>query len=360
MQVVAVADDLSGATETLAALGLWGSKVWLNTENPKGLLNEIDSGKDLVIDANSRQLKPHDAKLKAKHAANLVSNLPNDALVFRKADSLLRGNLAVDVAEAALHGPVVMAMANPETGRTTVDGKVLVNGQALEATNLWHLEKTKPWPSIAAAISPLTFIEIPLEQVRSDTAKLVEILRDAAATKQVIICDSETTEDLDSIVKASSGISHVQFVGTAGLAKALGKSIRPQSPTIGFPEVRNHDVAVVVGSGAEASQKQLQVLANHGIHAYSLGQGLAALPALDVGQSASLVLTGGETARVVLDELGVDWIRPFIEIENAVVCSEASNGQIVVTKPGSYGDEEALLRSVNFLKQLSKHEMSQK
>jgi hypothetical protein len=43
---------------------------------------------------------------------------------------------------------------------------------------------------------------------------------------------------------------------------------------------------------------------------------------------------------------------PFTEIENGVVCSIASNGQIVITKPGSYGDDLALVRAVNFISEL--------
>lgn len=360
MQVVGVADDLSGATETLAALGLWGARVWLNTQNPNGLLNEIQLGKDLVIDTNSRQLLSGEAKLAAKHSANLISNLPTGSLVFRKVDSLLRGNLAEEIAEATAQGPVVIALANPQTGRTTVQGKVLVNGQPLELTNIWQLEQSQPWATVGAAIAQTPFIELSLDAVRAGGDELLKTIRAAADQNLAIICDAETDQDLDAIAQASITLENVQLIGTAGLAKAVGKIVRPNALEVQFPDVRNHDVAVVVGSGAKASQRQLQVLANHGISANSLGQGLAALPALDVGQSASLVLTGGETARAVLDELGVEWIMPFTEIENGVVCSIASNGQIVITKPGSYGDDEALLRAVNFLKELSKQKESQK
>ena len=76
MQVIAVADDLSGATETLAALGLWGSRVWLKTTNPKVLLNEIKDRQNLVIDSNCRQVGPEQARLMLREIYNVLTNLP--------------------------------------------------------------------------------------------------------------------------------------------------------------------------------------------------------------------------------------------------------------------------------------------
>lgn len=360
MQVVAIADDLSGATETLAALGIWGSKVWLNTESPKSLLNEMDSGNHLVIDTNSRSLSATDARLNAKKISNLVSNLKTDALMFRKVDSLLRGNVAAEVEEAHTNGPVVIALANPETQRATLDGVVLIQGVPLHLTDLWQAEATEPWASIGEALGKTKNAIVPLLKVREGLENLASTLQELASSNTVAICDSETDADLTSIVLASAKVMGAQLIGTAGLARAIGKILKPAAIKINLPTPDQKGLMVIVGSGAEASRRQVEALEGKGIKVHALTTSGLDRENSQAATTASLVLTGGETARAVLAATSTDWIRPFEEIENGVVASETNNHQIVITKPGSYGDDLTLVRAVNYIKALSTNELSKK
>lgn len=360
MQVVAVADDLSGATETLAALGLWGAKVWLNTDSPKDFLNELDSGNDMVIDTNSRLLSTAQARLSAKKIRNLLSNAQRSALVFRKVDSLLRGNIATEVEEALDQGPVVIALANPETGRTNVDGSVLVKGVALHETGLWDLEEHEPWRSIGAALGNLPSVVIPLVKVRSGVQELAQALIECANARAIAICDAETDTDLDAIAQATRQITDVQLIGTAGLARAIARIVRPTHKAVQAPSVMARNVMVIVGSGAEASRRQVAELDKQGTKSYIFGVEGTDKPSIDSAIGSSLVLTGGETARVFLESMGIEWVKPFAEIENGLIASTTSNSQIVVIKPGSYGDDQTLIRAVNYIKNFSNKEMSQR
>jgi 4-hydroxythreonine-4-phosphate dehydrogenase len=359
MQLVAVADDLSGATETLAALGLWGSKVWLNTDNPKALLNEIIAGQDLVIDSNSRPLSRVDAKRKAQQIAKVLSNLPEDALAFRKIDSLLRGNIATEVEEALNFGPVIFAPANPKTGRTTVDAVVHVNGAPLHMTDLWNAENSKPWDSITHALGKIPSVPIALQVVREGREKLVQTLKRQAKLGQVIICDAETDADLDAIAAAALQVGKIQIFGTAGLARAIARIYRPNTNSAISPTAVSQDVLVVVGSIAEASKRQVEELGKNGIKTFTFRAQDGEVPKLEDAVRSSLVLTGGETARVFLETLGISWVRPFEEIENGMIASSTSTSQVVVIKPGSYGDDQTLIRAVNYIKNYSKMETSQ-
>jgi 4-hydroxythreonine-4-phosphate dehydrogenase len=65
----------------------------------------------------------------------------------------------------------------------------------------------------------------------------------------------------------------------------------------------------------------------------------AVAPATRAGQA--LVLTGGETARAVLDRLDVTRLRPVAEREGAVL-SQTDTGRVVVTRPGSFGGPTSL------------------
>ncbi|MFC5829622.1 four-carbon acid sugar kinase family protein [Nonomuraea insulae] len=57
-----------------------------------------------------------------------------------------------------------------------------------------------------------------------------------------------------------------------------------------------------------------------------------------------LVLTGGETARRVLDALEVRELTPVGQIHHGAVHSHTPQGRSVVTRPGSFGERDSLLR----------------
>ncbi|MEV0994304.1 four-carbon acid sugar kinase family protein [Nonomuraea sp. NPDC050202] len=57
-----------------------------------------------------------------------------------------------------------------------------------------------------------------------------------------------------------------------------------------------------------------------------------------------LVLTGGETARRVLDALQVRELTPVGQIHHGAVHCHTLRGRSVVTRPGSFGDRDSLLR----------------
>lgn len=59
---------------------------------------------------------------------------------------------------------------------------------------------------------------------------------------------------------------------------------------------------------------------------------------------ADLILTGGETAREVLDAVGHSSLVPLAAVQHGAVLSRADDGTLVGTKPGSFGDDLALLQ----------------
>ncbi|QCP00588.1 4-hydroxythreonine-4-phosphate dehydrogenase PdxA [Arthrobacter sp. 24S4-2] len=62
------------------------------------------------------------------------------------------------------------------------------------------------------------------------------------------------------------------------------------------------------------------------------------------GANADLILTGGETAREVLDAVGLLRLLPLAAVQHGAVLSRAEDGTLVGTKPGSFGDDLALLQ----------------
>ena len=60
--------------------------------------------------------------------------------------------------------------------------------------------------------------------------------------------------------------------------------------------------------------------------------------------TADLILTGGETAREVLDAVGLHSLVPLAAVQHGAVLSRAEDGTLVGTKPGSFGDDLALVQ----------------
>src|SRR5690606_12791158 len=59
---------------------------------------------------------------------------------------------------------------------------------------------------------------------------------------------------------------------------------------------------------------------------------------------AHLVLTGGATARSVLDELKIARLRPLAELAGETMLSRTEDGRSIVTRPGSFGGPEGLVQ----------------
>lgn len=65
-----------------------------------------------------------------------------------------------------------------------------------------------------------------------------------------------------------------------------------------------------------------------------------------------LFLTGGQTARSVLDALGVTELHPIAQPEIGTVISCTADGRLIVTRPGSFGTTDNLLNSLRTIQQL--------
>jgi 4-hydroxythreonine-4-phosphate dehydrogenase len=228
-------------------------------------------------------------------------------------------------------------------------------------------------------------------------------MRELARTHDVLVCDAESDHDLRAVAASSAllGRSTV-WAGSAGLARCLfasehlpHKSTQPlrELPPIARP------ILFVAGTAADLTRRQIRELTSNagvcrvvvspaalrtGNHAATLqlynaslsaalaaGQDtvlflgdppdaeaelplkdghhlcglLAELVAPHVDNLGALVLTGGETARAVLERLRVQGLWMIGELEPGVPVSLTQDSGIpVVTKAGAFGDEATLRR----------------
>src|SRR3954454_9747157 len=128
MRWAIIADDLTGAADAAAAYGpTHSSSVILDVES------SWPAAEILSINTESRYLTGEEASSAVTSAVGRA--LGQHRKVFKKIDSLLRGNVGAEVAATLAQitqgrgkGLAIVAPAFPATGRTTSGGLVHVDG----------------------------------------------------------------------------------------------------------------------------------------------------------------------------------------------------------------------------------------
>lgn len=383
LERLVVADDLSGAAESAATFLLRTTRIAVLLASDRFEVPDLgDAGpRVVVLDSDTRHASPGDAgEAVARYAAQLVG-ASRTTRVVKKVDSLLRGNLGSEVAALAamLDGTAVIATALPSARRTVVDGVPLVEGTPLAATNLWGAEDGPAPATVGDVLTGLDHVIVPLGVVR-DAALLRAALTAAETQGTAAVCDAETDADLDAVVAAATVLRSPLLVGSAALVAAAARQL-PPDPVRNPPTTSSgdHVVVAVVGSAAPGITEQVARLAELGLpvltldphqllespqgaahrvaeawaanglvlaldqsvsvdrrSARRLSAALAAAAAPATGRATVLFATGGETARAVLDSLGVSTLTPD-STHAAAVTSHAPDGLVVITRPGSHG-----------------------
>jgi uncharacterized protein YgbK (DUF1537 family) len=382
-RLVIVADDLTGAADAAAAYGP-SARVAVSLDASAAL----PDAEVVAVDTDSRHRSPQFAAnaVTAAVRAAAAAGIP----VYKKIDSTLRGNIAVELG-AALHelsATALFAPAFPVTGRTVTGGILRVGGE--------------PRGDVRAlfAGSGLRTALLPLETVRRGLSEVVEAYR--AADAEVLCADAETEQDLEVLAAAGAALGPgVLLVGSAGLTRVAARA--RGTGTREFPTPAAGSVLTVLGSYSGLAREQraalmasgevtaVAVAAPFGLeeqdqafthlstvdgdvllvpdpaaaverrHAAAVATALAAVAgrylAARRGTLAGLVLTGGETARAVLLAAGVTGFEVLGEVEPGVVRSivPGLGGLPLITKAGAFGAPGTLDHARRTLHQPAAH-----
>lgn len=370
--ITILADDLSGTQEAVAAAAHLGEFLpGGGAPDAAVVLGTIPSGlagaEVLGIDLDSREGPAEVAGQRVDEALGRIRESGRGAgTVFHKLDSLLRGPVGEHLKAAAARRPVLFCPALPSLGRTVTGAVVHVNGLPLHRSNLWAVESSDPPRSVAEAVRPAPSAALGLETVRSPDFEAR--LRAAADDAPLVICDAEEERDLDTLVSAATRLGF-DLAGAAGLAAALGRRAAHARAPVRVP-ASGKGILFVIGTASRTAQAQVEALAADGVAIRSLpdvtladrgGEDLVLIVPgpTDPRRSAALnrdlvagvhrirgdrdlFLTGGQTARSVLDALGTRALRPLCQPEHGVVVALADDGALVATRPGSFGGPDSL------------------
>ena len=367
---VVVADDLSGAAElagVLHGVGLAATIVLDGRPSPRGVS---------AVDLHVRD-EPGPRALDVAQGAVGTWDVR-----YVKIDSLLRGPVrAIVKGCSAGTRRVIVCSALPSAGRTIVGGVPFLHGEPLQRSDAWRAEPTTPPASMRELLAPLAAAE------PSDAPSL--------PAGAVLVADASTDADLDCVA-ALVEEGDLLPVGSAGLFGALvrrgafgfGDERPGQAP--GIADGRTGGVAIVVGTTSDAARAQIEALERAGAliaamdpdddragipgaaraaieaggrvvlcwnraaevdaaRAASLTERLAdhALQGLGDDDRVSLVLTGGRTARAVLERLAVPNMCVAGVVHHGAVIARTAAGRLVGVRPGGFGGPDSLLEMAN-------------
>ncbi len=316
MRIGVVADDLTGACDSsvaFLAMGSVGVTLW-----PL----RIDLAWNCIaISTESRDESAQTSTHRSSEAAAALSNAGVN-LLCRKVDSMMRGNVAADIAGTleVSNAGCVLAPAIPEEGRITIGGH-------------------QRWPGGHVDLMAM------LQQ-----AGINARLGSPADAEQdlVVVCDATTAEDLDRVAHEIARAAPRPIVaGASGLASRLPAAF-------GFYETSHHrwrpcnrPVAIV---GTRAAMAQARVAVDSGRDVVVLGPN--ELPS-DLDGYDGILVTGGETAARIIRWLGAETIELRGEAQPRVpvgVCvGGRHHGMPIAVKSGSFGTDDTITLALDGL-----------
>lgn len=334
-----IADDLTGACDTAVAFACVGMITEVETT---WSVRTASKAAVIAWNTESRDIEATSSIARVEEAALRLADDPAHH-VFKKIDSIFRGNTFTEIAAWLARFPhevALVAPAFPELGRTLRDGILTME----DFSGKHHRDIFKM----------LQHVGVTPHKV-SSSAGIGEAYASGA---RVLLCDSETEQDLHEIVGASmhlAGEGRALWIGSGGLAHALASRLGTvQGPSCAT--ITGNTVVFVVGSDHPVTVRQVEHLKlaggnavvvpiDRGISSVTLRERL--VPYAEDGVSC-LFATGGDTALAVCRALEIDRLRVECEFSRGLPQSRILGGPFegahYIMKSGGFGEHDVLSR----------------
>ena len=208
-----IADDLTGANDTALQFHLRGANTQILLSDEVEPLN-IAGTQTWAISTESRNVTPHEAYEKVKHTAKMFAEVLKPDYFYKKLDSTVRGNIAVEtlaILEVLEWDAAVVIPAFPSEGRVTVGGYHLLKGIPVERT---EMARDPHSPIMESHLPTLLKSQLPeeyhdlvasldLSTVMKGAGPIIRKLNELIkAGKKLIVADAVSTTDIEQIVLA--------------------------------------------------------------------------------------------------------------------------------------------------------------
>lgn len=236
-----VADDLTGANDTALQFFIKGSNTEIIFDTDENIQNHPNIG-TFALTTESRNIDAKEAAQKVWEGAKKLKENLSVEYFYKKIDSTLRGNIAVEtlaMLDAIGYDAAVIAPAFIREGRITIGGYQLLKGVPIERTDaardsyapiydsyIPDVLKKQVNESFYDSIATIQ-LNVVAKGAGPITSKLNELV---SGGKKLIVADAVSAIDLEQIVLAITKSQYnILPVGSAGLANALGNVWLPEN-----------------------------------------------------------------------------------------------------------------------------------
>ncbi|HEY1227998.1 MAG TPA: four-carbon acid sugar kinase family protein, partial [Ramlibacter sp.] len=259
MQILIIADDLSGAADCAIPFVRAGQRSVV------ALGPDVDSADaTLAVDADTRRLGGDEAARRTR--AIYTAHRRAGQRLYKKIDSTLRGNWAMEVAALRpLAGMAIVAPAYPALGRTVRGGNVYVGDRALADTELWKLEHEHRPAAIDAQLRQAGLASETLDaDALRDAAGALSARIETWASRglDALIVDAVSEHAMRTLAQATMASQAPFFwVGSGGLAREIAalQTSRSLAEAAALPRAPGPTL-VLVGSLSAVTDRQCAVL----------------------------------------------------------------------------------------------------
>jgi D-threonate/D-erythronate kinase len=348
-----IADDLTGACD--AAIAFTGGADVVRVE----LGEDLPEQGIWAYNTRSRDVAAEEAIARLQCIA---SRMPAGHEVYKKIDSVFRGNTFCEIAAAVRLFPselTIIAPAYPALGRTLLTGKL-----HLEEPHKKHhtLHVAQTLREHRCEVQEL-FADMPAEMLSH------EMRRAMSNGRSVFLCDATEQTHLEAVVQAarSSG-ERVLWIGSGGLAHALASGFGAKH--VSEQELPEGYAIFFIGSDHVVTRGQVQHLRRmSGMAVAECGKAISEAGSLIVMVDRSrtleedvrrcvqkvrpeevgcMFMTGGDTALLICAALGIRSLRLLREFAPGIPLGIAEGGRFdgapVVLKSGGFGKRDVLCR----------------
>ncbi|MDK2986240.1 MAG: D-threonate/D-erythronate kinase [Clostridia bacterium] len=409
-----IADNLIGSNDTGVQFSKYGLSTVVISEREK--LNQYKNNATVIsVNTNTRML---DAQEASKHVRNVTKILKNMGLnhFYKKIDSTLRGNIAVEIEAMMLELGLEMGILVPSF---PANGRIVENGYLLTKRENNSLFPVCHVPSLLQNETDKPISLINLSDVRKGTKTLQQkLLNLMKLGTKIVVIDAVSEEDLFNIAIAIKDLTEMCVVaGSAGLASHLPFVLNLDKS---LPLRKKRSVLVIAGTFNRITSDQIMEakkldntrLIEFSTEAFVSGEAelevknvtrkaqealvdnKIAIIALDTlikdrkelegykisenvrrygkkiadslgaiakeltmkGVVTDLVVTGGGTASHVVEIMGASFITLENELLPGIPSGKLQGGQCeglrVVTKAGGFGSRDSLAKVIEYLREL--------
>lgn len=220
--MIIIADDLAGANDTAIQFTKCGLSALVLTSPDTGELTDVFDSYDVIsINTDTRE-QPEDVSYRT--VRNCVEKLLGKEHVFyKKIDSVLRGNTAVDldaVMDALGCKLAVVAPSYPENDRVVKDGILYAGTTAINAVEVFS-------DGMHRQVRHLS-----LDEVRGGARSLAQSMKAFMNEGfSVLVADAMDDEDLAVVHEAAMQMPcKLLLSGSAGFAKQIALHFQPSQP----------------------------------------------------------------------------------------------------------------------------------